>query len=154
MKLRLPVRAVYDTNIVRAGLRSRRRSEFACLEFIARGEVVPLCTPALFLEYEEVLTRRETLSATGLSRAEIDRLLAGLAAVIEPVVIDFDWRPLLPDPDDDLLANCAINGRATCIVTSNVRHFRTMEAGFGIRVIPPGGFVRELRQSRSNDPSG
>jgi len=144
---RLPVRAVYDTNVVRGGIRNRRQPDYRCLQEVAAGTVVPLGTPGLFLEYEEVLGRAETLVATGLGRAEIGEFLAGLAAVIEPVLIDFDWRPLLPDPDDDMVANCAVNGAADCVVTNNIRHLRLIEHRFGIPVLRPDEFLARLDET-------
>jgi putative PIN family toxin of toxin-antitoxin system len=137
----LPVRAAYDTDIIRAGIRSQKRPEHKCLQYIADGAVIPLCTPAIFLEYEDVLRRPETLKATGLADEDILEFLTGLAAVLEPVPIDFDWRPLLPDADDDRIANCAINGRAEVVVSNNVRHLRPIEARFGIPVLTARQFV-------------
>ena len=106
--------------------------------------MVPLATLALFLEYEDVLTRPETLAATGLSEADVSEFLTALAAVVEPVVVDFDWRPLLPDADDDMVANCAVNGMADCVVTSNVRHLRLLEERLRIQVVEPGAFVEQM----------
>ena len=37
---------------------------------------------------------------TGLSLADVDGVLAALAAAIEPVDVRFAWRPQLSDPDD------------------------------------------------------
>lgn len=146
-----PLRAVLDTNILRAGIRNRRRPEHHCLLAVAAGAVTPLATPGMFLEYEEVLTRAMTLEATGLSAEDIHQFLTGLAAVIEPVGIHFDWRPLLPDPDDDMVANCAVNGFADCVVTNNLRHLRMLEERFGIPVLRPEEFLLRLEARR--DPS-
>jgi hypothetical protein len=56
----------------------------------------------------------------------VEAILDGLAAIMEPVRLHFLWRPLLPDSDDDMVLETAINGRATAIVTFNIR---TMAAG-------------------------
>jgi len=53
--------------MLRAGLRSHRCPEHRCLKLVSDGWVIPLAVPALFLEYEEVLKRPETLAATGLT---------------------------------------------------------------------------------------
>lgn len=145
-KFTVPVRAVYDTDVVRAGIRSQKRPEFKCLQFIVGGTVIPICTPALFLEYEDVLRRPETLKATGLHPEDISEFLIGLAAVIDPVAINFDWRPLLIDPDDDLIANCAINGMADVVVSNNVRHLMPIEQRFGIPVLTAGAFVGQMER--------
>jgi hypothetical protein len=36
----------------------------------------------------------------------------------------FQWRPQLPDPDDEMVLELAANGRADTIVTVNTRDFR------------------------------
>lgn len=58
---------------------------------------------ALMPEYEAVLTRSEHLAAIGLSRREVNPLLAGLAALVEPVTPHVLWRPQLRDPDDEMV---------------------------------------------------
>lgn len=146
--LLLPVRAVIDTNVIRAGICSRRRPEYRCLQMLGQGWVIPLVTPTLFLEYEGVLSRPETLTATGLTPADIDLFLTSLAALAEPVLVDFNWRPLLPDPNDDMVANCAINGMADCVITNNIRHLRLLEQRFGIPLIKPQPFVEKVERVR------
>ena len=95
-----------------------------------------------------MLSRPETLAATGLTLTDIDLFLTGFAALAEPVLIDFNWHPLLPDPDDDMIANCAINGMADCVVTNNVRHLRLLEQRFGIPLIKPQQFIEKVERVR------
>jgi hypothetical protein len=130
--------------VLRGGLRSRLRPEYLCVSAIAECSAVPLATPGLFLEYEEVLLREETLAATGFGRQEMEDFLDTLAALVEPVRVDFDWRPFLPDSDDDQVANSAFNGDADCVVSNNLRHLRPIETRFGIPVMSPSGFVAAL----------
>jgi predicted nucleic acid-binding protein len=89
------------------------------------------------LEYEAVLSRPEHLRARGLSFAEVEALLDGLAAIMEPVRLSYLWRPLLPDSDDDMVLETAINGRATAIVTFNLRDYGSWPLTFGIEVMRP-----------------
>lgn len=151
---RLPVRGVFDTNVFRGGLRSRRRPEYRCVETIVQARSVPLAPPALFLEYEEVLLRDATLVATGFSKREVEEFLRILAALVEPVRVDFDWRPLLPDPDDDKIANCALNGGADCVITSNLRHLRLLEERFAMPVLSPDDFLASLPANLEGEHDG
>jgi predicted nucleic acid-binding protein len=50
----------------------------------------------------------------------------------------------LPDADDDMVLETAINGRADGIVTFNRRDFEPAKARFGIAVLSPGEAVRHL----------
>ncbi|WP_167562489.1 putative toxin-antitoxin system toxin component, PIN family [Azospirillum humicireducens] len=135
-------RAVLDTNILTAGLRSRRGASFAVLSLLAEGQFRALVTTALFLEYEAVLKRPEQREVHGLGEPDVDRLLAELAAVLEPVDVRFTWRPQLSDPADEMVLEAAVNGRADVLVTHNVRDFAAAAPRFGIPVLRPAEFLR------------
>lgn len=90
------------------------------------------------------MKRPEHRLATGLSLGDIDQVLRGLAAVIVPVDVRFLWRPQLGDPDDVMVLEAAINGRASHIVTFNSRDFHPADK-FGIKVATPRRFVEELK---------
>jgi predicted nucleic acid-binding protein len=53
-------------------------------------------------------------------------------------------RPMLPDPDDEMVLETAINGLADAIVTFNERDFRPVAARFRRSVVRPGEIVRAL----------
>ena len=117
------------------------------LGLVAERRLIALATPALFLEYEEVLKRPEQLAATGLAVADIDRALSGLASIIEPVTIRFGWRPQLDDAGDEMVLETAINGRADSIVTFNRRDFARRRAALRNRPGRAGRNTQEYRMS-------
>ena len=140
------MRVVLDTSVIVAALRSSAGAGNAVLRLVARGDVVPLVTTALFLEYEEVLKRPDQRLAHGLDPVEIDRFLAALASASEPVEVRFQWRPQLSDPADEMVLEAAVNGRADALVTHNIRHFAVATATFGLRVLRPGDLLVEMRR--------
>jgi predicted nucleic acid-binding protein len=93
------------------------------------------------------MTRHEHLTASRLSVADVEALLDAVAAVAEPVRLDFLWRPVLSDADDDMVLETAVNGRADAIVTFNRRHFVAATKRFGIDVLPPAGTVNQLEKT-------
>ncbi len=105
-----------------------------------------LVSVPLMLECEAVLTRPEHLDASGLCGEDSGVLLDAVARVAEPIRLAFLWRPALPDPDDDMVLETAVNGRARFLVTLNARHFRTAAEKFAVRVVSPGDAVRWLRE--------
>ena len=139
------MRIVLDTSVVVAGLRTRLGAANAVLQEVARRRLVPLASPPLFLEYEEVLKRPEHRLAHGLSLEAIDEFLAELAAVIEPVEVHFQWRPQTPDPNDEMVLETAINGRADAVVTYNVADFAVAAKRFKISVLSPGDLLKKVR---------
>lgn len=73
--------------------------------------------------------------------------LRRFAALAELRLIHFLWRPFLHDPGDDMLLELAVAGRATHIVTSNLRHFAGMEQAFAIQAVTPAQFLASLPPS-------
>ena len=127
---------VIDTNILVAATRNRDGPSFALLQLIRFGLVKMCCSPALFLEYEDVLKRENQLMASGLSASDIDAILSELAGIIEPVSTHYQWRPQLRDPSDEMVLEAAANAQAHAIVTYNLRDFGPAKL-FGIPVLNP-----------------
>ena len=72
------------------------------------------------------------------------RLLDAVAAMAEPVQLAYLWRPALPDVDDDMVLEAAVNGRADGIVTYFVRAAKQ----FGVEVMRSGEAAKRLEQKR------
>lgn len=138
-------RVVLDTDIIVTALRSATGGSNAVLREAAHGRITPLVTPALFLEYEAVLKRPEQRLVHGLGLRDIDRFLSALAAACEAVEVSFQWRPQLSDANDEMVLETAVNGQAHALITHNVRDFAKGAERFGIRVLRPGAFLKELR---------
>ena len=138
-------RIVLDTSIVVAALRTREGAGNAVLRLVAKRRLVPLVSPPLFLEYEDVLKRPEQQLAHGLALEEIDKFLAELAAHAEPVELHFRWRPQVRDPNDEMVLETAINGRADALVTYNVRDFFLAGERFQIPVLRPADLLQKVK---------
>lgn len=138
-------RIVLDTSVFVAAMRSRRGAANALLRMVATRRVQMLATPPLFLEYEDVLKRAEQRLVHRLESDEIDRLLAELAALVEPVEVRFQWRPQVRDPNDEMVLEAAVNGRADALVTYNVSDF--IEAGekFNLAVMRPVDLIKRVK---------
>jgi putative PIN family toxin of toxin-antitoxin system len=139
-------RVVVDTSVIVAGLRSHLGASNRILTLVAERQLVPLVTTALFLEYEDVLNRPEQRLATGMAKEDIVGFLAALASAAEPVDVHFMWRPQLADPADELVLETAVNGRASTIVTHNLRHFLPAARDFEIEVITPSAMLERMRK--------
>ena len=139
-------RVVLDTSVVVAGLRSRSGAGNAVLRLVANGRLVLLATPPLFLEYEDVLYRPEQRLAHGLAPEAIDKFLAELSALIEPVEVHFQWRPQLRDPNDEMVLEAAINGKADALVTYNLVDFESVKDRFNIPVLHPANLLKKVKR--------
>ena len=144
----MSVRAVLDTDVVVAALRSDRGASRQILLAALERRLRVLLSVPLILEYEAVLGRPEQRRETGLTLAEIDALLNALAAVCEPIALRFLWRPQLRDPGDEMVLETAVYGRADYLVTFNARHFAEAASQFAIRVVRPVELWRMMKERR------
>ena len=138
------MRLVLDTNVLVTAFRSRTGAAAEVLRLIRRRELTMVATVALFLEYEAVLTRPEHLARAEMTAAEANSALDVLVAVVEPVEPHFLWRPRLGDPDDDMVLEAAVNGRADAVVTFNARDFAGVVEEFGIELLTPVAILRRM----------
>lgn len=137
------MRLVLDTNVLVAAFRSRRGASNALLRSAFEKRVTPLCSTALFLEYEAVLSRRETRDATGHSIEDVKTIMDAFASIAEPVELSFRMRPMLKDSDDEMVLEAALNSDGGAIVTHNIRDFEPA-ASLGVEVLRPGEVIRRL----------
>ena len=137
-------RVVLDSSVVVSAFRSRSGASSRLLVLVEDGRLVPLATPALFIEYEDVLKRPAQREASGLSLADVDAALTALAALLEPVEVRFTWRPQLADPGDEMVLDAAVNGQADALVTHNVAHFASAAPRFGLTLLRPGELLERI----------
>src|SRR5271163_4620682 len=139
------MRVVLDTSVLVAGLRSQTGASWAVLEAARQGQFRVAASQALFLEYEQVLRRAEH----GLPEPVVNKLLENLAELVHPVEIYFRWRPQLPDADDEMIFEAAVNAQANAIVTHNRRDFESAARRFGIHVWSPASLLWALRKEET-----
>ena len=140
------MRYVLDTSVLVAAIRSNVGASNGLVEAALSKKFILIGTTNLFFEYEAVLTRPEHLAASGLSAKRVRELLDALALVVMEIHPAYLWRAQLRDPDDDMVLEAAINGRADAIVTFNLRDFGAVPSRFGIRVLLPGEALKGLLQ--------
>ena len=133
------MRVVFDTNVLVAGLRSKRGLSYRLLANLTALPIELCVSVALVLEYEAVLKRPDMVP---LTHAQVDIFLDFLCAHTLHPAINYLWRPFLDDPNDDMLLELAANAGAT-IVTYNLEDFRGSET-LGVNVIDPAELVRVL----------
>jgi predicted nucleic acid-binding protein len=142
------MRLVLDTAAMVAAIRSDAGASRWLLRaaLMRRRGLTILVSVPLLIEYEAVMTRAEHLGASGLAAADVGMLLDAVAAVAEPVRLAYLWRPILPDLDDDMVLEAAVNGRADGIVTFNRRDFEVPMKQFGIAVMSSGEAVNRMEK--------
>ena len=138
--MRLP-QIVIDTNVLVAGLRSRRGYAFQLLQLVGTAHFDINLSVPLVMEYEDVLYRQ--LPHLFVSQAVVDEVINYHCMVARKHRIFFLWRPFLRDPGDDMLLEVAVKARCDFIVTYNKRDFRGTEQ-FGLQVVTPEEFLHKI----------
>jgi putative PIN family toxin of toxin-antitoxin system len=135
-----PPKIVLDTNVLVAGLRSRNGASFQLLSRLTTTQFSLHLTVPLAMEYEDVLHRPGLVP---LPEDAIDAVLDMVCAVAIKQEVHFLWRPLLRDPNDELVLEAAVNASADFLVTHNLRDF-TASNRFAVRVVTPAQFLKRL----------
>lgn len=137
-----------DTDVLVAAMRSRSGASWQLVDRALAQEFTLLLSVPLVLEYEAVLTREEHRKAHRLSVPHLEEIINSLIKVSDAVQIRFLWRPLLSDPDDDMVLETAVNGRADLLVTFNQQDFADAAKGFAHETMRPSEALIQLRAER------
>lgn len=133
-------RVVLDTNVVVSALRSQRGCAFQVLEATGGERFDIALSVPLVLEYEAALAEQRSATITD---SDVRAVLDYLCVVGHQQRVFFLWRPLLPDPKDDMVLELAVAARCRAVVTYNVRDFRGAER-FGVQVWTPLDLLRTV----------
>lgn len=131
-------RIVIDTNVLVAGLRSRRGASFQLLAMLPAARFRLIVTVPLVMEYADVLTRPGMVP---LPVKAVDAVLDMICREAVQQDVHFLWRPQLRDPKDEMVLEAAVNGRADYLVTHNLADFAGCRFD-GLHIVTPGQFIR------------
>jgi len=80
-------------------------------------------------------------NAPGLSPQDITDILNLIYLQSHRQLVWFSWRPVSPDPGDDLVLDGAVAGRCDFVVSFNERHLQAARE-FGIEVLKPAELLK------------
>lgn len=144
------MKVVLDTDVIRSGLQSPKGASRLLLIAVGERRLLPLVSVAMFLEYEDVLLRLDSLAATGMTSQDTCDFLDNFLARSQRVAIRYRLRPSIQDPNDEMFAEALVNGGGEAIVTFNRRDYLSADpehapqGGTAVPVISPGEALRRL----------
>ena len=138
----MPLRAVIDTNVVYAGVRSRSGASYQILDALERHLWTMVLSNTVLTEYEEILKREAP--AIGITSDRTDLLLDSLCLHADKRLTSETWMPVLSDPDDEAFVQLAFESKADHLVSFNIAHLAPARA-LGINLLAPKEFLKILR---------
>ena len=143
------MRVVLDTNIIIAGLYSKRGASYQLLKAVISGDLSFAISPLVAFEYEGIIHQKIEEGFLKISKEDCGRILDALFSMATIVWKPFQVRPVLSDLSDDKILECAISCDCTHIITFNKKHFpAAITAPFGIKVMSAGEFLIEWRDKK------
>jgi putative PIN family toxin of toxin-antitoxin system len=135
-------RLVLDTNVLVTALCNRSGASHLLIRWALTDRITLLSSPALWLEYEAVIKRPEIRLRHGISLENLDIVLDTLASHVEPVHLNFLWRPQLRDPNDEMVLETALNAGAEALVTFNTKDFSEAANRFNLKLVTPAECIK------------
>ena len=137
-------RIVVDTNILVSAISSPDGAAREILRRCLTGQYRHLIGNALFLEYEDVMSREALFAAAPIGPEDREALLDAFLGVCQWIEVAFLWRPNLPGESDNHLVELAVAGNAEAIITHNAGDVASGELVFdGIRIVAPGDLLKD-----------
>lgn len=135
------MRVVLDTNVIVAGLRSRRGASFKLLSLVGTGSFETVVSVPLVFEYEATL--KAQASMLGVTAEQVEKFVDRFCQNSSQHDIFYLWRPSLRDPRDEFVLELALSAGCQAIVTHNVRNFVEVRS-LSVAVMTPATFLKKV----------
>ena len=133
------MKAVFDTKVV-ASASFWRGAPFDCLAAWAQGRCAVAASSALLAEYHETVEELR-LDYPHRKCAEWAAALTEAAELVFPAE---RASGATPDPDDEMVLECALAAEADFIVSGDKKHLLVLGQYEGIPIVSPAEFLRRL----------
>lgn len=113
--------AVIDTNVIVSAMYKRDSVPGRVMEYVFRGELIPLTSHLILREYLDVLSRSKFHFSEDHVKTIVNMIIT-VGKNVDPVPTE----EILPDPKDTVFYEVAMEGRKAGdakLVTGNIKHF-------------------------------
>ena len=131
------MKVVPDTNVLISAL-FWRGNPYRILRLAIEGKIKLVISEEIIGEVREVLMREEKFE---LTEEEIETYCTLLRYHAELVNPSKTLRIITKDPDDNKFLECAVEGKADCIVSGD-SHLLVLEEYKGIRILTPAELLK------------
>jgi putative PIN family toxin of toxin-antitoxin system len=138
------IRVVLDTNVFVSALLVPDSPPARILELALQGQLRLIISPAIIGEIGQVCHYpkvKKSLQKHGLQEAKVAAALTKILKVATLTPGAEIARGVSPDPADDLVLSCAIEGQADFIISGD-QDLTKLESHQGIQIVTPANFLR------------
>jgi putative PIN family toxin of toxin-antitoxin system len=136
-------KVVFDTNILLSAIFSPTGSPFLCLQLAQNEMVYSVTCQEILDEFQEKLQGKFSRTLQ-LAQAATDEV----RNYSQMVTITGNLKGVSPDPDDDMILECAVIGNANYIVTGDKR-LLSLGSYQNILLVKPTDFLTIVSQSQN-----
>jgi uncharacterized protein len=124
-------RVVFDTNVLFSAIGWQGKPA-ECVGLVQSQKIQGITCVELLNELAEKLSIK-----LGFTEEQIAVILASFGTLFEVITISGALTGLQPDPDDDIVLECAVVGKATHIVTGDQKHLLPLKSFQDIQILTP-----------------
>ena len=134
------MKVVADTNVLISGL-LWNGNESDILKFIKLGELTNFISPEIIIELENVLSRKKFQ----LTEKETNSAMGELLSMSKIIMPKEKINAVKDDPDDNIILECAMEGKADCIISGD-GHLLDMVEYKEIPIMPAIDLLKIIRK--------
>ncbi len=127
---------VFDTNVLFSAI-GWNGNPARCVELVKSGRIRGVTCAEILQELAEKLSLK-----LAFSNEQIDTVIGSLLAFFDIIAISGTLTGLQPDPDDDMILECALSGRASHIVTGDRKHLLPLKEFRGAKIVTPAELLQ------------
>jgi putative PIN family toxin of toxin-antitoxin system len=139
------LRLVVDTNVFVSGLMGVKSAPRRIIDAWVDGRFTLVTSLLLVEEPAHVLSYPRIAERIGLSRSEVDLILAAMLSRGDVVRGELALPGVTRDPKDDAVVACAVEGHADCVVSGD-EDLLVLGAYEGMEVVTPRRFLEILEE--------
>ena len=134
------MKIVFDTNTLISAVIARGKPNDLLLRAIAK-EFILITSAKLLKELEEVVSRPKFK----LSQYEVKKFIGAIRRTVEIVTVRAQFKVIKEDPDDDLILNTAVSGKANYIVSGDT-HLLKLKNFRGTKIVTANKMLEILNK--------
>jgi hypothetical protein len=140
------IRVVLDTNVFVSALLVPDSPPARILELILQGQLRLIISPGIIKEIGQVWQYpkvKKSLKKHRLTEAEVAAAVIKILKVATITPGAEIARGVSPDPADDMILSCAVEGQADFIISGD-QDLTELESYEGIKIVSPASFLKLL----------